>query len=67
MNHNIMLKENYKRAFKLLNIDYLILRTNSDLKNLKKKLRFQEKNIIACLIEKGTLKSTRNKNKHLDY
>ena len=58
-----------RELLKLLNIDYLILRTNSDLKKFEKKIKIsrKKKNIIACLIEKGTLKSTRNKNKHLDY
>jgi len=47
-----------KSILKLLNIKYTIIRSNSDLSKFNKQIKYAKKNnsIVACLIEKGTLK-----------
>tara|TARA_B100001121_G_scaffold307824_1_gene330266 strand:- start:104 stop:1204 length:1101 start_codon:yes stop_codon:yes gene_type:complete len=66
--HNIKGKIT-RELLKLLNIDYSILRTNSDLKKFEKKIKIakKKKSVIACLIEKGILKSAKKKKDHKDY
>tara|TARA_Y100000996_G_C22548469_1_gene652806 strand:- start:806 stop:1906 length:1101 start_codon:yes stop_codon:yes gene_type:complete len=47
-----------EQILKLLNIKYTILRSNSDLIKFEKQIKIAKKNktMVACLIEKGTLK-----------
>ena len=51
-----------KKILKLLNIKYVILRSNLDLKKLNKQIKLAKKNksIIACLIEQGTFKKVKH-------
>ena len=61
-----------KNLLKLLNINFTIIRSESDLKKFNNQIRFAKKNksIVACLIEQGTLeKNDKIKKKsfyHLD-
>ncbi len=54
---------------KLLNIKYTILRKNSDLIKFSKQIKNakKKKNIVACLIEQGTLKKNRKKNEEKNF
>tara|TARA_Y100001970_G_scaffold261791_1_gene345267 strand:+ start:2013 stop:3122 length:1110 start_codon:yes stop_codon:yes gene_type:complete len=54
---------------KLLKIKYVILRQNKDLLKLQEKIKIAKKNndIIACLIEQGTLKKSKKFKKQKDY
>mgnify|MGYP001236750026 CR=1 FL=1 len=57
-----------KKILKLLNIKYVILRSDSDLKKINKQIKNSKKNksILACLIEQGTLEKN-NKNKKRNF
>ncbi len=52
-----------KRLLKLLNINYTIIRSKSDLAKFEKQIKYAKKNntIVAGLIEKGVLKQNTNK------
>ena len=54
---------------KLLNIKYTIIRKDSDLNKFNKQIKNAQKNkeIVACLIEQGTLKKKIYKNKKKDF
>ncbi len=54
---------------KLLNIQYTIIRSNSDLNKFDKQIKIAKKNnsIVACLIEQGTLEKTKKVNKKKDF
>ncbi len=54
---------------KLLKIKYTIIRSNTDLRRFNKQLKYAKKknNIVACLIEQGTLEKNKNKNKKKDF
>ena len=54
---------------KLLNIKYTIIRTNSDLIKFNKQIKKAKKNkdIVACLIEQGTLEKNIKKIKREDF
>jgi phosphonopyruvate decarboxylase len=58
-----------ENILKLLNIKYTIIRSNTDLKKFDKQINIAKKNnsIVACLIEKGTLKKIRKINKKKDF
>ena len=58
-----------EKFLKLLDIKYTILRTNTDLNRFNKQIKFAKKNktIVACLIEKGTLKGKNILEKKKDY
>ena len=58
-----------KELLNLLNINFTILRTNSDLKKFDKKIKLAKKNksIVACLIEQGTLEKSKNKISKKDF
>ena len=51
-----------KKLLKLLNIQYTIIRSYSDLKRFDKQIKFAKKNksIVACLIEQGSLEKNNN-------
>ena len=52
-----------RQLLNLLKIKYIILRSNTDLKKIDKKIKIDKKksSIIACLIEQGTLEKNKNK------
>ncbi len=54
------------KLLKLMNIDYCIIRVEKDLVKLSKLIKksYKKKSIVACLIEKGTLRSDSKKNKN---
>ena len=54
---------------KLLNIKYTIIRSNTDLKKFDKQIKIAKKKnaIVACLIEQGTLETTKKVNKKKDF
>ena len=58
-----------KKILKLLNIKYVILRSNLDLKKLNKQIKLAKKikSIIACLIEQGTFKKSKTLIKKKDF
>tara|TARA_B100000989_G_scaffold299063_1_gene292774 strand:+ start:19537 stop:20637 length:1101 start_codon:yes stop_codon:yes gene_type:complete len=58
-----------KQILDLLNIKYTILRSNSDLKKFEKQIKMAKKNksVVACLIEQGTLKKSKNKINKKDF
>ena len=58
-----------ENLLKLLNIKYTILRSNADFKKFDKQIKIAKKNssIVACLIEQGTLKKSKNINKKDDF
>ena len=66
--HNVkgQITENILR---LLNIKYTIIRSDADLKKFEKQIKVAKKNnsIVACLIEKGTFKKIKKKNKNNDF
>lgn len=57
--HNVK-GEITEKLLELLNIDYTILRLNSDLNLFDKQIKYakQNKSIVACLIEQGTLRQS---------
>jgi phosphonopyruvate decarboxylase len=58
-----------KDLLKLLNINFIILRNNQDLKRFDKLIKYAKKNksIVACLIEQGILEKNNKINKENDY
>jgi len=58
-----------ENILKLLNIKYTIIRSNTDLKKFDKQIKIAKKKntIIACLIEQGTLETTKKVNKKKDF
>ncbi|MDC1026016.1 phosphonopyruvate decarboxylase, partial [Candidatus Pelagibacter sp.] len=58
-----------EQLLKLLNIKYTILRNHSDLKRFDKQIKIAKKNkqIVACLIEKGTLEKRKSITKKKDF
>tara|TARA_B100000965_G_scaffold405560_1_gene440070 strand:- start:327 stop:1427 length:1101 start_codon:yes stop_codon:yes gene_type:complete len=66
--HNVKGKITEK-ILKLLNIKYTIIRSNKDLKNFDKQIKYSKKNksTVACLIENGTLEKNKKKLKKKDY
>ncbi|MBL19934.1 MAG: phosphonopyruvate decarboxylase [Flavobacteriaceae bacterium] len=57
--HNVM-GEITEKLLKLLNINYTILRLNTDLNLFDKQIKYAKRNksIVACLIENGTLRKS---------
>jgi phosphonopyruvate decarboxylase len=66
--HNVKGKITEK-ILKLLNIKYTILRSSSDINKFDKQIKSAKKNksIVACLIEQGTLKKSKNTKKKKDF
>jgi phosphonopyruvate decarboxylase len=58
-----------EKILKILNIKYIILRSNLDLKKFDKliKIAKAEKSIVACLIEQETLKNNKDQNLVKDF
>ena len=58
-----------EQILKLLNIEYTILRSNSDLNKFDKQIKIAKKNksIVACLIEQGTLEKNNLIKKKKDF
>ena len=58
-----------EQILKLLNIKYTILRTNADINKFKNHIIYAKKNksVVACLIEKETLKKKEKKIKKKDF
>ena len=58
-----------EQILKLLNIEYTILRSKSDLNKFDKQVKLAKKNksIVACLIEQGTLKKIKKTYKKKDF
>ena len=58
-----------ENILKLLNINYTIIRTNTDFKKFDKQIKKAKKNksIVACLIEQGTLEKNNKRIKNKDY
>lgn len=58
-----------KQILKLLNIKYIVLRSNLDLKKFDKIIKNAKKNnsIVACLIEQGILRGSKLIKKKKDY
>ena len=58
-----------KQILKLLNIKYIVLRSNLDLKKFDKIIKNAKKNnsIVACLIEQGILRGSKIIKKKKDY
>ncbi len=58
-----------ENILKLLNIKYSIIRSNKDLGKFERQIKKAKKNktIVACLIEKGTLKKNNNYRNHKDF
>ena len=53
---------------KLLNIKYTIVRNNNDLLRFSSQIKnIKKNNIVACLVEQGTLKKTFTKHKQKDF
>ena len=52
-----------RKLLNLLNIDYVIVRSNSDLNKLNTKIKKAKKNntIVACLIEQNILNNSKSK------
>ena len=58
-----------EEILKLLNIKYTIIRSNKDLNKFDKQIKVAKKSktIVACLIEQGTLKKSKNIKKKKDF
>ena len=58
-----------EELLKLLNIKYTILRNSSDLKKFDKQIKIakNKKQIVACLIEQGTLEKKKSNLKKTDF
>ena len=58
-----------EQILKLLNIEYTILRSISDLNKFDRQIKLAKKNksIVACLIEQGTLEKSKNIKKKKDF
>ena len=58
-----------ENILKLLNIKYSIIRSNKDLSKFERQIKKakKNKNIVACLIEKGTLKKNYNYRNHKNF
>jgi len=66
--HNVK-GEITEKILKLLNIKYTILRSNNDLNKFDKQIKVAKKknSIVACLIEQGTLETTKKIGKKKDF
>ena len=66
--HNVK-GEITEKILKLLNIKYTILRSNNDLYKFDKQIKVAKKknSIVACLIEQGTLETTKKIGKKKDF
>ena len=66
--HNVKGKITEK-ILKLLNIKYIIIKSNNDLKKFNKQIKYAKKNkrIVACLIERGTLEKSKKIFKKKDF